>query len=176
MKNTSKLALCGISSAVSVLLLFFGGVSFVFAYIMPMLTGLIMIILKRACGTSWAVITFASVSFLSFMMVADRECALMYILFFGYYPILQPFIEKIKSAFLRLIAKLAAFNVMITVAQLLLVYIFNIPFLEDGMGKIFILVFALLMNIMFIIYDMLIKRLTLLYKFKIEKRIKRYFK
>ena len=125
MKNTLKAAICGILSALSVLLLFFGGASFVFAYIMPMVTGLIMIILKRTCGTSWAI---------------------------------------------------AVFNIMITVVQLLLVYIFGISFLEEGTGKIFIPVFALLMNVMFIIYDMLINRLTLLYKFKLEKRIKKYFK
>ncbi|MDE5973977.1 MAG: hypothetical protein K2G73_04825 [Eubacterium sp.] len=176
MKNTLKAAICGISSALSVLLLFFGGASFVFAYIMPMVTGLIMIVLKRACGTPWAVTAFISVSFLSFMLVADRECVLMYILFFGYYPILHSSIEKIGSRLIKWIAKLSVFNVMITIVQLLLVYIFGIPFLEEGTGKIFVPVFALLMNIMFIIYDMLINRLTLLYKFKLEKRIKKYFK
>mgnify|MGYP007033818094 FL=1 len=176
MKNTLKAAICGILSALSVLLLFFGGASFVFAYIMPMVTGLIMIILKRTCGTSWAITSFVSVSFLSFMLVADRECVLMYILFFGYYPILYSSIEKIGSKLIRLAVKLAVFNIMITVVQLLLVYIFGIPFLEEGTGKILIPVFALLMNVMFIIYDMLINRLTLLYKFKLEKRIKKYFK
>ena len=98
------------------------------------------------------------------------------ILFFGYYPILYSSIEKIGSKLIRLAVKLAVFNIMITVVQLLLVYIFGIPFLEEGTGKIFIPVFALLMNVMFIIYDMLINRLTLLYKFKLEKRIKKYFK
>ena len=112
MKNTLKAAICGISSALSVLLLFFGGASFVFAYIMPMVTGLIMIILKRTCGTSWAITSFVSVSFLSFMLVADRECVLMYILFFGYYPILYSSIEKIGSKLIRLAVKLAVFNII----------------------------------------------------------------
>lgn len=176
MKNTLKTALCGVSAALSVLLLFFGGLSFLFAYMMPMITGFIMIVLKRACGTSWAAVTFVSVSFLSFFLAADRECVLMYILFFGYYPIIYSFIEKITSGVIRWTAKLAVFNVMISVVQLLLVYIFGIPFLEEGEGKIFIIVFALLMNIMFVIYDILIKRLTFLYEFRLEKRIKKYFK
>ena len=176
MKNTLKTALCGVSAALSVLLLFFGGVSFAFAYIMPMVTGLIMIVLKRVCGASWALVTFVSVSFLSFFLVADRECVLMYILFFGYYPILYSFIEKIGSGLIKWAAKLAVFNVMISIVQLLLVYIFGIPFLEKGEGEIFIFVFALLMNIMFVIYDILIKRLTFLYEYKLEKRIKKYFK
>lgn len=176
MKKTLKTALCGVSSALSVLLLFLGGVSFVFAYIMPMVTGLLMIVLKRACGTSWAIITFVSVSLLSFMLVADRECVLMYILFFGYYPILHPALEKITLKPIRWLAKLAIFNAMMTIIQLLLVYVFGIPFLDDGMGKIFILIFALLMNIMYIVYDMLIYKLTLLYRLKLEKRIKKYFK
>lgn len=176
MKNTLKAAMCGVLSALSVLLLFFGGASFLFAYIMPMVTGLIMIILNRACGTPWAVTAFVSVSFLSFMLVADRECVLMYILFFGYYPILHPSIEKISSKLIRWAAKLLVFNIMITVVQLILVYIFGIPFLEEGTGKIFIPVFAVLMNVMFVVYDMLINRLTLLYKLRLEKKIKKYFK
>lgn len=176
MKNTLKVAICGISTALSVLLLFFGGVSFVFAYIMPMITGLVMIILKRTFGTSWAVTTFAATALLSFMLVADRECALMYILFFGYYPIIHPLLEKVKIKALRWASKLIIFNAMISIVQLLLVYIFCIPFLEDGEGKVFILIFAVLMNIMFVIYDLLIDKLTLLYKHKLEKRIKKYFK
>ncbi len=147
-----------------------------FAYIMPMVTGLIMIILSRTFGTSWAATTFAATGLLSFMLVADRECVLMYILFFGYYPIVHPLIEKIKFKVLRWAVKLIIFNTMISIVQLLLIYIFGIPFLEDGEGKLFILVFAVLMNIMFVIYDMLIDKLTLLYKHKLEKRIKKYFK
>ena len=56
MKNATRLAVCGISTALCVVLLFFGGVSFFLAYAMPMLAGMFMIMLKSSFGASaaWA--------------------------------------------------------------------------------------------------------------------------
>ena len=37
-------------------------------------------------------------------------------------------------------------------------------------------VFALLMNVLFLVYEVLINKVTLLYVYKLEKRIKKLFK
>jgi len=176
MKNANRIAFCGIISALSVLLLFLGGITFILAYVMPMIVGLLMLMLKRTFGTPSAWITYTAVSLLSLILVADKECMLMYVLFFGFYPILQPDINKIKPKFPRYLIKFALFNSMIAVVQLLLVFVFGIPFLEEGEGRIFILVFVALMNILFVIYDRLIDKLSYLYEIKLEKRIKKFFK
>ncbi len=176
MKNASRIAFCGIISALSVLLLFMGGITFILAYVMPMIVGLLMLMLKRTFGAPSAWITYTAVSLLSLILVADKECMLMYILFFGFYPIIQPNINKIKPKPPRFLIKIMIFNSMIAVVQLLLVFVFGIPFLDEGDGRIFIIVFAALMNILFIIYDKLIDKLSYLYEIKLEKRIKKYFK
>lgn len=176
MKNANRIAFCGIISALSVLLLFLGGITFILAYVMPMIVGLLMLMLRRTFGTPSAWITYTAVSLLSLILVADKECMLMYILFFGFYPIIQPDINKIKHKFPRYLVKLILFNAMIAVVQLLLVFVFGIPFLEEGEGRIFILVFVVLMNILFVIYDRLIDKLSYLYEIKLENRIKKFFK
>lgn len=176
MKKATSLAVCSVVTALSVVLLFFGGVTFIFAYMMPMLVGLFMIMLKRTFGTANAWITYAATSALSFILVADKECMLMYVMFFGYYPILQYYLNKIKLRPLRAVIKLLIFNGMIAVVQLILVYVFGIPFLEEGDGRWLIVLFVFLMNFLFVFYDKIIVNLTKLYEMKLEKKIKKYFK
>lgn len=176
MKNSQRIAFCSIVTALSVVLLFLGGITFVFAYAMPMLVGLLMIMLSSTFGVSSAWITYFAVSTLSFILVNDKECMLMYVMFFGYYPIIKPYIDKIKAKPFRILLKLIVFNAMLSLCQLMLVYVFSIEFLDEGMGKWFIAVFALLMNLLFFVYDRLICSVTVLYKKKFEKRIKRIFK
>lgn len=119
-------------------------------------------------------ITYTATSILSFILVPDRECMLMYVLFFGYYPVIYPSLEKIKA--LKWVAKFLIFNSMAALIQLALIYVFGIPFLEEGEGIFIIVIFAALMNILFVIYDFVIKNTFLLYEKKLEKRIKKYFK
>lgn len=174
MKNSLKIAVCAVFTAMSVVLLFIGGAAFVLVYLMPMITSLLMIILRKTFGVSAAMITYTATSILSFMLVPDRECMLMYVLFFGYYPVIYPSLEKIKA--LKWAVKFLIFNSMAALIQFALIYVFGIPFLEEGEGIFIIVIFAALMNILFVIYDFVIKNTFLLYEKKLEKRIKKYFK
>lgn len=176
MKNATRLAVCGISTALCVVLLFFGGASFFLAYAMPMLAGMFMIMLKSSFGASAAWITYVSTSVLSFLLVADRECVLMYIMFFGFYPIIQSSVNRIKIKAVQWVVKLLLFNVLVFLVQLILVYVFGIPFLEEGEGRWLILLFAALMNVLFVLYDIILSKLTAIYIEKLESRIKKYFK
>ena len=101
---------------------------------------------------------------------------MMYVIFFGYYPIVRDYFEKIKVKGLRIFTKLIFFNLMMILCQIILIKVFGIPLLEDGQGKWFIAVFALLMNVLFLVYEVLINKVTLLYVYKLEKRIKKLFK
>lgn len=119
---------------------------------------------------------FLATSLLSFILVTDKECMMMYVIFFGYYPIVREYFTKIKNKAFRIITKLTFFNIMMILCQVILIKIFGIPFLEDGQGKSFIIVFALLMNLLFLVYELMIEKVTLLYIYKLEKRIKKIFK
>ncbi len=149
---------------------------YVFVYIMPMVTSVFMIMLKKTLSLSSAVVTYISTSILSLMLVPEKECALMYVAFFGYYPIIYHSLEKIKVSPLKWLAKLLVFNVSLAAIQLLLVFAFHIPFLSEGEGTAVIIVFAVLMNILFVIYDFTIKMLWVLYEKKLESRIKKYLR
>ncbi len=175
-KKSTLVSVCGLTTALSVALLFLGGVSYILSYTVPMIVGIFNIILKQTFGKTSAWITFVSTSLISLMLVSDKECAMMYIFCFGYYPIIQEDINKIKYRGLRVFTKLFIFNLLVALAQLILVYVFCIPFLEDGDSKVFILIFALMMNIIFFFYDIILVRVLFLYKHKFEKHIKRIFR
>lgn len=148
----------------------------VLAYAAPMFLGFLMIMLKRTFGAKSAWITYIATSLLSFILVTDKECMLMYVIFFGYYPIVHDYFGKIKAKWLRIFTKLIFFNIMMLLCQIILIKVFGIPFLEEGQGKWFIGVFALLLNVLFLVYEVLIDKVTLFYVYKLEKRIKKLFK
>ena len=95
---------------------------------------------------------------------------------FPFYAFWSSATTKIKNKAFRIITKLTFFNIMMILCQVILIKIFGIPFLEDGQGKSFIIVFALLMNLLFLVYELMIEKVTLLYIYKLEKRIKKIFK
>lgn len=176
MKSAAKVAMCGICSALSVLVLFLGGIMTVFAYVAPMVTGIIMILLVSTFGYKSAWTTYIATSLLSFFLVPDKECMLMYVCFFGYYTIVREYLSKIKQSWISWIIKFLLFNISLVLANVILFYVFGIPFLAVDESKWLILLFALVMNILFIIYERLLRVMEMVYKLKIEKRVKKFIK
>ena len=176
-KKSLRVAVCGLAAALSVTLMFFGGVVYVFAYAVPMLLGLISVMIKKTFGTPSAVFVYVAVSLLSLILVPEKESVMMFVLFFGYYPIIRESFEKIKSKVIRYVLKLILFNASLTVIELICVFIFGIPFFEDGVFSAGLLIgFAAVMNFVFVMYDFLLRMFLILYEKKIEKRIKKYIK
>lgn len=158
-------------SALSVVLLFFGSVVWVFSYIVPILSGLINYIVKRAFGNKGALMSYIAVSILSIILLPDKECALMYALFFGYYPLIKYSIEKLKPSALRIILKLITFNISLAIIELLCVYVFNISF-DDFLGRWGIVILLFSFNVMFLLYDRLFLIVSDIYDKKIAKYLK----
>lgn len=158
-------------AAVSVILLFLGSVIWVFAYVAPIATGMIIFVIKRAFDNHIALITYISISVLSLFLLPDKECALMYALFFGYYPIIKSSIDKINSFILRIILKLFVFNASLAIIELLCVYVLNIPF-DDFLGKWGIVILVVSFNIVFLLYDRLFIAASIIYDRKLSKYLK----
>lgn len=176
MRPAAKVAMSGVSTALSVLLLFFGGVVPVLAYICPMLTGLLMIVLVRSFGFSTAWATYVSTALLSFFLVPDKECMLMYVLFFGYYTIVRQWIGRLRISALVPVLECLLFNAALAAVNLLLVYVFAIPMDAISGSKWFWVCFWLAMNVLFFLYEKLLGVAELLYAQKIEKRLRSIFK
>lgn len=175
MRKSFQIAFAGIITALSVALLYLGGAIWILAYVMPMLAGLIMIFTTESFGTKTALLVYACVSVLSVFLIADKECALMYVMYFGYYPILKPLIEKFKSKFLVWLSKLIVFNTAIVFVELLCFFVFHIPF-DDFFGKWGMVILLVCANVVFFMYERLFSLVLILYQKKLKNILNKYIK
>lgn len=64
------------------------------------------------------------------LLVADKEAAVMYVMFFGYYPIIKAMVEKKLNKALSWTVKFIIFNISMILAFLIVTYVFKVPFEE----------------------------------------------
>lgn len=177
MKSSTKAAVSGLCTALSVVLLFCTSLLYIFTYVVPMVLSVLMMSVKKTFSASCAWCVYIGVSVLSMILVPEKEAVLMYVLFFGYYPIIKSGIEKIKPAALAFIVKLFIFNISVTAVEVIAYFVFSIPFFEDGVfSSAMLVLFAVLMNVIFILYEFLLKNFMVLYEKKLEKHILKIFK
>lgn len=161
-KNSYRIALGGIVSSLCLLCMFLTGVFPLLMYALPAVAGVLMIIIVLDVGRRWAYTTYASVSLLSLLIAPDKEAAMMFIGFFGFYPILKSSLEKIKPIVFEYILKFIVFNVAIITSYYVITFVFGITdMLEEfgDYGKYGALIILGIGNIVFIVYDIALTRL-----------------
>lgn len=177
MRQSAKTALAGIVSALAVAIMFATTLIPFLTYALPAISGSLLILMVIEINKKWAFASYGAVSILSILLLNDKEAALIYIMFFGYYPIIKPLLESHLPKILEYISKFLIFNVSIIAATLMAIYVFNIP-LEDvekhGMKVIPILL--LMANVMFLLYDFTLTQLVELYLKKMQKGFGKLFK
>ena len=111
MSKSGKIALGGLLTALGVVLMFLTGLIPIGTYALPAIAGVLLIVAVIEIGAKWAWMIYAAVAVLSLLFAADKEAALLFVLFFGYYPVLKSFLERISNKVLSWISKFAVFNV-----------------------------------------------------------------
>lgn len=176
MKNKTKnTALCGLMVALSVVLMMLTTLVPVFMYVIPIVTGLIVLFIADISNKKWATGVYFSTAFLSLLLITDKEAALTYVLFFGYYPLIKDIIEKLPKA-LAWLSKFTIFNAAAVGIGVISFYLFGVSGEEyNEFGKYTIPILLVMANVAFILYDFCItKNRFLLVQFseKIKKIIK----
>ena len=170
-RNQSKLvALGGICSALSVVLLLISSIIPLATYIAPMLAGIALVPLKEEMGTKSAFTAYIACSFLSILLVPEKECVMMFVFLLGWYPIVKEYVDKTKGRLLRILEKLAIFNVSIISGYFVLIKLFSMDYiLEEFGGMVLILTTLALGNVAFIVYDIALAVFRKVYYFKVRK-------
>ncbi len=176
MRNSGKIALGGLISALCLVCMFLTGLIPFATIALPAIAGVLLIVVVIELGKRWALLVYAAVSLLSILLTADMEAKLLFILFFGYYPILKAVVEKMSNRLLQWTCKLAVFNAAAIGAYLLAVFVFSLPVQLELFGVSIPLVLLLAGNVVFVIYDYAVTALTSVYvlqfQSKIHKRLK----
>ncbi|MBQ9880928.1 MAG: hypothetical protein IJM45_10910 [Clostridia bacterium] len=177
MRKSAKTALGGIISALSLIVMLLSALIPNLTYVLPMIAGAVIMIMVEEIGKGWSFLAYITVSILSFLIIPDKEVAMMYAAFFGYYPIVKRIFElKLKKA-PAYICKFLVFNISIAAAYLLIIKVFLIP--VEGLGDFGVWtvpVLAVLGNLTFFIYDRLLSKMMAIYNGKVRKRFKGMFK
>ena len=177
MSKSGKIALGGLLTALGVVLMFLTGLIPIGTYALPAIAGVLLIVAVIEIGAKWAWMIYAAVAVLSLLFAADKEAALLFVLFFGYYPVLKSFLERISNKVLSWISKFAVFNVAVVACFFLAVNFLQLP--EDSFtvfGIYLPWVFLILGNAVFLIYDIALSDLVATYVEKLHHRVTKTLK
>ncbi len=161
-------------SALSAIAVLFGQLFSAGTYALVGLAGIFNIIILTEIGVKWSLGAYFVSAALTFVF-GISEAGLVYVMFFGYYPIIKALLEKIRFRIAEYIAKFAIFNLAIIAAYAILISIFGLAALGfDSMTFVWITLGV--GNIFFILYDICISKIATLYYHKYRKHIKRLIK
>lgn len=173
--QAKKVALGGVISALSFVAMILSSVFPMAEYTSPALAGIILIALVIEFNKKTALLAYFSVSILSLFILPNKEAVILFIGFLGYYPILKSCFEQFKSVITEWIFKIALFNIAIILAYFAIIYIFNMRELLNEFNefsKYGEYIFLALGNIAFIIYDLALSKLIILYTNFLAPKIK----
>jgi len=165
-RKSTQIALGGMFSALCLVLMFMTGMVPFSTYAIPALAGFMLIPVMEENGRQTAFLVYITVSVLSVFIVPDREAAMLFIAFFGYYPITKPALDGLRSRPLRLLGKGLLFNAAIVLAYLAVIHVFGMAEVISDMGdlgKYSSLILLGLGNIVFWLYDYSVGGYTKMY-------------
>lgn len=175
MKQSAKLALSSVLSAVSVVIMLMAYFPYV-TYAIPAIAGAVLTVVAIEVDKKWAFAAYI-ISALISLFLCEKEAASLYVCFFGYYSILKGAIESRFRGFKEYLIKHIVFNIAIILGYILVVNVFGIPFSETGEGGwIFAVGLLAVGNIVFQIYDRGLNRVIAAYIYRMHPKIKRMFK
>ena len=166
-ESAYAIALCALLAALGVAVMLAAGLIPILTYCSPLIASLFLIPILREYGKGHAWLTWAATALLSGILCADKEAAFFYI-FFGFYPILKPFFDRIGR--LRgFAAKLLFFAVTLLAMYSLILFVLGLDLEVEG--KAFMLVFYIVLVAVMLVFDVVFQRMTLLYEKRIRQRL-----
>lgn len=176
MKQSSKTAVCAMVAALSVVVMMLTVIP-IMTYTAPAFAGLLLIIVVIEIDKRWAVGVYVAVSVLGLLIAADKEAAVMYLAFFGYYPILKAVLESHLPRWAETVLKFLIFNVAMIGCYFVLIKVFGMPMDDmNELGKYGPLILLGMGNVVFLLYDYALTKLVIVYQMKWQDKFRRLFK
>ena len=164
-EQSRRMAVCSVTAALGVVVLLLGAVLELGMYVCPMVVGLCLIPVGRRFGAKYQLLLWIVISLLSFFLVPNPEENLVFAGLFGWYPVLQPQMQKLPKL-LRTFLKFLLFNVVAVALEALVLYVL----VPEAIDSTMLVLLLLLGNVMFVMYDRVISRFDV-----IEENLKKRF-
>ncbi len=169
-KRARGVALGGMLTALSLVFLLLAGVLPVMQLVFPAVAGLLLVVVVLELHIKWAWGIFAAVAILGLLLCPDKNVIIFYVFFFGHYPLLKNYIERLRSRIVQWLIKIPLFNVCIVLAYLVIAKLFGVPTDAVRYGYLFTLALA---NVEFVLYDIALSRLIVMYIYRVRKLLHR---
>ena len=166
-----QVALGAVISALCLAIMFLAGAVPITTYVLPMAAGALIMLVAVELGNKPALCAYISVSVLSVAIVPDRQAALMFAFFFGFYPLAKQRLERLSRRAVEYACKLLLFSVTMAAVYITLIFVFGMRGMLEGIGErvginsLVLLALGGLVagNAVFICYDILLTRCYTLY-------------
>lgn len=168
MNNSSKskkVALGGIVVLLSVLCLYLASILPTNKLFFFCLSTVFIAVIVIEFKTYFALITYLAISILGFIIIPNKLIMIPYAIYFGYYGILKYYIEKINNILVEWVIKIGLFNLFVYVTYIITVNLF----VSNLYIKLPIWLIILLLQVIFIIYDICYSLAINYYKYKLRK-------
>jgi hypothetical protein len=169
-----KIAYCGIICALSVMIMLISLIPG-FTYAVPAISGIFIWSICFFINYKWALLSYAASSLLLLILLTHSvEANIVYIAFFGYYPIIRDKLVVVKPVVLRFLVKLAVFNAACVAAFQVITLFIAVEQVLEGMerfGEMAVYAFWGAANFAFLCYEFCLSQL----QYAIEKWLKPKF-
>lgn len=177
MKTSYKVALGGMIMALCVLCMTATNLFPIASFALPAIAGVLIIPVNLELGKKWALCVYLGTALLSIFISSDHTAIISFIVLFGYYPILKGVIERIRKPLIEWVLKMLLFNASVGVGVLLTLLFFGLDTLiaEYGeLGKLGIVVFWAVCNVVFVVFDIALTRIITLIIYRFLPLFKRF--
>ncbi len=181
-EKTKKLTLGAVLAAMGVVLLTIGGLVEVLDLSMAALASFFCIFAVIEMGKGYPLMIYAATGILAVLIMPQSLAGWIYLLFFGYYPIVKEKLEGLPQA-VAWALKLVVFNFALTLYAVICYFLFfgelelllvEFSTLFGGMkiGGILIAIIYVILNVIFVIYDFALTKMITLYLVKLRRRFR----
>jgi len=168
--KSRQMALCGLLTALAVVLMVLSGAIGIGTYCGPVLAMVALLPVLEEVGSKAAATVYAASALLGLLLVPEIELAMVYAAF-GWYPILRPRLARIPSRPARMILKIALCTAVILllygVALRLLGMTADLLDATTALNALLVI----MGNVVFLLTDVVLGRMTALWHNKLRKKI-----
>ena len=174
MKDTKKITLSAMLTALGVVIMLLGAVIETLDLTVGAIASLIVVFVFVEIGKPYHWLVWLCTSLITALIYPGSALWIEYFLIFGIYPILKAYIEKLPK-WSWWPVKLVYINSVVGLLALAMEKLLGIPFFEDEGVWMRVLFWALL-NVAFVMYDIFLRTLIRVYMVKYRERFSKLLK
>lgn len=174
MKNTKKIALCGVFGALSITIMLIGYLFPFATYMCPAIAAFFLLPVVYEYREKTAFTLYLAVSVLCMLLVPEKEYAMMYTFVFGLYNVFKFKFDKIRPNFLQFSLKVLYCVTTLCVCYGLLLFVFPSPVLTGDFADFTIwlaVAFVVLFTVTFMLFDFATGKMFILYYYRLRPKL-----